>query len=364
MTGVLVASTAPPSAGSKRAVAQRRVNACLQMQGLHGARDGGRSLLESHAVRGATAQLYSKLLAELWAFAKAAGLSSGSAEQDEIILLEWADAAFLEGRPAAGGQKMYAAYCDRFPARGRLGQPLARVRRSLTAWRRLVPAFGRIAPAFPMICGIVTELVRAGQRQMALATLVTMSAYLRPGEMHALRGCDMVRPLPQFGTEFVNWSIVLGATDADEPKPTKQLIYDDAVILDHHELSFLNELLEVQVAMHPGRMRLWDFDEVQFRSAFCRAAASAGLEHLHLVPHSLRHAGPSWDAMTGRRSQREIQRRGRWAASSSVVRYERSSKVASLLQELPARTQGYLQRCDQHLSSTLRGGRPPSMSGL
>ena len=215
-----------------------------------------------------------------------------------------------------------------------------------------------------MICGIVTELVRAGQRQMALATLIATSAYLRPGEMHVLRGCDMVRPLPQFGAEFKNWSIVLGATDAAEPQPTKQRIYDDAVILDHGELSFLNELLEWQVATHPDKNRLWDFDEVQFLFAFCRAAASAGLEQLRLVPHSLRHAGPSWDAMTGRRSQREIQRRGRWAATSSVVRYERSSKVASLLQELPARTQGYLQRCVKRLSSTLRGGRLPSMSGL
>eukprot|EP00959_Pyramimonas_sp_CCMP1952_P341554 7154714-Pyramimonas_sp.AAC.1 len=50
------------------------------------------------------------------------------------------------------------------------------------------------------------------------------------------------------------------------------------------------------------------------------------LEGLGIAPYSLRHAGPSWDVIAGRRSQLEVQRRGRWASMSSLIRYEKSSK--------------------------------------
>ena len=197
--GSLVVAARPPGHKQERRQHQKQleIRPCLHGMGL--ARAGGQSILEGHAVKEATAQLYVRMLAGLAVFARRAGEPSGSAEEDEVILLEWADAAFVE---------------------------------------------------------------------------------------------------------------------------------------------------------------------IEFSTAFCQAAASAGLSRLWLVPHSLRHAGPSWGALTHRRSQREIQRRGRWASATSVVRYERSSKVTSLLQELPPRTRDYLQRCNAQLCSTLHGGRPPSMSGL
>lgn len=166
----------------------------------------------------------------------------------------------------------------------------------------------------------------------------------------------MVPPMPRFGAEYRSWSLVLGPRDRGTP--TKTGIYDDAVILDHEELAWIGPLLSGLVARHPGLEPLWDFDEHEFRTAFARAAELSGLRHLHLTPYHLRHAGPSWDALRRRRSQREIQRRGRWASALSVQRYERSSRVVAVLQDLPSPVLDYLKACEARLSSIVLGTTP------
>ena len=109
---------------------------------------------------------------------------------------------------------------------------------------------------------------------------------------------------------------------------------------------------------------VWRFSEAEFRAACARAVSALGLSHLGLVPHSLRHAGPSWDRIEHRRSLGEIQRRGRWASSASVQRYERHPRVLAALQGLPERTMAYLQACREHLSSCVKGGvEPPGLGG-
>ena len=94
-------------------------------------------------------------------------------------------------------------------------------------------------------------------------------------------------------------------------------------------------LLERQVASHMGLAPLWDFDDMEFKVAFVRAAELCGLGHLGLTPYHLRHAGQSWDALPSLRGQRESQRRGRRACQTSVVRYERATPVVGVLLHLP-----------------------------
>jgi integrase len=142
-------------------------------------------------------------------------------------------------------------------------------------------------------------------------------------------------------------------------------IYDDAVILNHPSLQWMSALLEAQVRSHPAMTQLWDFDDNEFRVAFVRAAELSGLGHLSLTPYHLRHAGPSWDALTGLRGQREIQRRGRWASQTSVVRYERASQVVGVLQRLPDATLVYLRACETHLAEIMQDlVVPPACPGM
>ena len=310
----------------------------------------------------ATLADYGRRIGMLSQYCLTAGLTMGSRALDEVAILEWADHSFAEGLSAQEGTKMLAAYTHFHPENGRFGQPLARVARALQAWGRIVPSLGRIPPAFPMVCGIVSALKSQGHADMALAALVALSGYLRPGELHDLRGRDAVAPMPQFGEGYQFGSLVLGARDVG---PTKTNIYDDAVILNHPSLQWVSGLLERQVASHPGMAPLWDFDDMEFKVAFVRAAELSGLGHLGLTPYHLRHAGPSWDALTGLRGQREIQRRGRWASQTSVVRYERASQVVGALQRLPDVTLVYLHACKMHLAEImLDQALPPVCPGM
>ena len=170
----------------------RRTRALLIDESRGQASKGLSSILEGRAVQDATRKLYTDLMSELVLFAADRGMEMGSREQDEVTLLEWADEAFLNGRPSADGMKMWAAYTHYKPARGRLGDPLARAKRAMIAWSRIAPSHGRIPPAFPMVCGIVAELARAGLVDRYLAALVATSGCLRPGELLSLRRCDMV----------------------------------------------------------------------------------------------------------------------------------------------------------------------------
>ena len=315
----------------------------------------GLSLLERRAVRLATARSYQRLYAELIQYCRVRHLPLESREDAEEAMLDWADSQFLEGRPGSDGLKMLAAYTHHHPERGRFGVPLARVRRACQSWKRLAPCHARVPPAFPMICGVVVELKRVGREDMALAALIATSAYLRPGELLGLRGLDVVAPMAQFGPAYRHWSLVLGPASRPAARPTKTGVYDDAVILDHEELQWINPLLSVQVAEHPGETLLWDFDELEFKREFVAAARRAGLQRIGLVPYSLRHAGPSWDALLRRRPLIEVQRRGRWANVVSVQRYERSSRVVSVLQNLPKKVLGYLRDCEARLSSYVLG---------
>ena len=64
-----------------------------------------------------------------------------------------------------------------------------------------------------------------------------------------------------------------------------------------------------------------------------------GLQRLHAVPHSVRHAGPSEDAFHKRVDLAAIQRRGRWGGgfTKSVVRFEKGAKLPRQLSFVPER---------------------------
>ena len=74
-----------------------------------------------------------------------------------------------------------------------------------------------------------------------------------------------------------------------------------------------------------------DFNLARYGREVNRAALRLKLGHLGVCPHVFRHSAASNDVFMQRRSLDEVQKRGRWAVHSSVVRYE---KAAILLQQL------------------------------
>ncbi|CAK0801976.1 unnamed protein product, partial [Prorocentrum cordatum] len=340
------ATRAEPRGGSRRS----RVTTSTRLAAARrSASSGGLSYLESIAVKPVQIEDYHRRIEEFYEYARRQGLNVSTLDSLETALLDWADEAYLEGRKKHDGEKLKAAVLHYYPNLKRPNtKPLARFERCLKAWGRRRPALGRLPPPYPTICGLAVALHLLGRTDMAVAVLVALSAYLRPGELRGLRVRDVVPPALGYGPEYQKWSLILGPSDSIGG-PTKTGVYDDNVTMDHENLQFLDRFFELHRQGKGSNDPLWGFTQAEFGAMIAKALKVRQLEGLGIAPYSLRRAGPSWDAITGRRSQLEVQRRGRWASMSSLIRYEKSSKVNSLLVNLDDSVQEYLRLCTAHL---------------
>lgn len=66
-----------------------------------------------------------------------------------------------------------------------------------------------------------------------------------------------------------------------------------------------------------------------FRGLLKIGSARAGLPFI-VLPHGLRHGGPSHDALHGHYTLRRIQQRGRWASWDTVRRYEKHGRLLKI----------------------------------
>eukprot|EP00959_Pyramimonas_sp_CCMP1952_P466274 9489707-Pyramimonas_sp.AAC.1 len=94
---------------------------------------------------------------------------------------------------------------------------------------------------------------------MAVAVLVALGAYLRPGELCGPRVRDVVPPALGFGPECQRWSLILGPSD-DNGDPTKTGVHDDNVTLDHDNLHFIGDFFERYRRGKQPKDPLWHHD--------------------------------------------------------------------------------------------------------
>ncbi|CAK0874858.1 unnamed protein product, partial [Prorocentrum cordatum] len=113
-----------------------------------------------------------------------------------------------------GEEKLKATVLHFYPNLKRLNtKPLARFERPLKAWRRRRPALGRLPSPYPTVCGLAVALHLVGRTGVAVAVLVALSAYLRPGELCGLCVRDVAPPAVGFGPAYQSWSLILGPSD-------------------------------------------------------------------------------------------------------------------------------------------------------
>ncbi|CAK0815094.1 unnamed protein product [Prorocentrum cordatum] len=281
--------SAPPSrklktARSRQAAARRSASS------------GGLSYLDSVAVRPVQVEDYHRRIEEFYGFVRRQGLSTCTLDSPEAALLDWAGDALLEGRKKHDGEKLKAAVLHYYPNLQRPNtKPLARFERCLKARGRRRPALGRLPPPCPTICGLAVGLHLLSHTDMAVAVLVALSAYLRPGELRGLRVRD-------YGAEHQKWSLIFGPSDG-QGDPTKTGVCDDNVTMDHENPQFLGHFFELHRRGKAPDEPLCSFAQAELGAMIAKALKVCNLEGLGIVPHSLRHAGPSWDVITGRRSQ-------------------------------------------------------------
>ena len=129
-----------------------------------------------------------------------------------------------------------------------------------------------------------------------------------------------------------------------------------SILVGHPQFPFMNELLS-QLRVGNLEAPLWDFDYNELLAAF--HVAGEQLEMPWVTPYLLRHAGPSWDALSGARPMLEIQRRGQWKAVSSMARYEKHARVGADEMSFSLLMRGHFQECAAALEGVLLGRVPP-----
>ena len=128
--------------------------------------------------------------------------------------------------------------------------------------------------------------------------------------------------------------------------------FDDGIVLDAGYASWLGPLLGLRAAKLSRELRLFPGSYLVMKGAFTAACYSVGINDCS--PYRLRHGGPSHDVAQGLRSLVDIKKRGRWAADSSVKRYEKSTLLHRIELELSAQNLAEAVRFQRVLPQKLR----------
>ena len=172
-----------------------------------------------------------------------------------------------------------------------------------------------------------------------------VDGYLREQDGEQLCGEDVVF----HGSDVV---LRLGRSDRGESVKTGR---NQGVRIDRQ---YVKDILQRRVAAlkkrHPNdwqKKKVCPITKARYRTLWERAGRAVGVNPG--PPHGARHTGASLDAATGYRTMLQIQRRGRWTADRSVLRYARTHDWVLAESQQPAHVRS---RGSQLLQG--RGSRP------
>jgi integrase len=160
-----------------------------------------------------------------------------------------------------------------------------------------------------------------------ICTLVGFDCYMRPGELLAVKTCDVVfAGDARLESSFKGAMIRLPRTKTD-------------IVL----------LLRVMVedALEEKRVALWPFTINQWRRAFYNARDTLGLSS-KFVPHSLRHGGAT-AAARAHVPINDIMIRGRWRSYGSLTRYVQQWEITLLSHRVPLSISSLCRDCESDI---------------
>ena len=286
-------------------------------------------MLEKVAVSQPVALDYQRRVKELKQYAKKQRLSLKGATNFDQACCKFVNHMFNQGFDLQDGSKTLAAIMDAFPAFSPKHM-LSRTRRALQGWGKLEPQQTRPPVPWLLIQAISMELLKKNKKASAAAILLMFTAYLRPGEALDVQRRDLVPPLP--GSKHYS----LHLHPAERAQQSKVGLSDESILLDSPVLPWIGDIF-YKIATDP--IYLLDITYDQLVGDWKRALKNLGLAENHAVLYQLRHAGPSHDRYMKLRSLPEVKQRGRWAADSSVRRYEAHARISQEFHALPKQTQ-------------------------
>ena len=189
---------------------------------------------------------------------------------------------------------------------------------------------------------------------MAVFVVLSVECYLRPSEALRLRKKDLITP-----SAFTNcWGLVVNAEEIGQQSKTFE--FDDSLMIDSEWAQFLKPILSVMKEGDP-LAPVFTFRYTRFVEEL--ALACEQLQCPRMVPYEMRHSGPSHDRMVKSRSLLEVQKRGRWKTTRSLVRYEKHTRMLQAWNRLPAAVRAHAERCQKAVGEFMLGRReaPPPL---
>ena len=249
---------------------------------------------------------------------------------------------FLEG--ASVNEARYLVFALKwFTGLGPERLPLAAV--ALKGFANLCPGGTREPATWEATVLIAAALVEMPSYQALLAgvgVLLQFDTYARPSELLSLQVSWTVPGL--------NLVTFYPATQAARSKTGQQ--GDSVVIGVRPQRRWLRKVFQALVAQAPRDGTLLQIDLASYENFFHAGATRAGLAHLRLVPHCLRHGGASVDDLN-KVPEGDIQTRGRWKARGSLLRYKKHGRYLRQVALLTAAQRHAAQAAAVRLARTL-----------
>ena len=254
-----------------------------------------------------------------------------TAEAVDDMLAETMEELFYEGMAPPERQKLKAALLFVHPVL-KAGGPrcLPKSVQALKGWRKLDPPRSRLPLCLEALALILDRLLVNGFFEEVLVTALAVHAYLRPSEAFRILARHLVPPTGSIAA----WSLTLHPYEGRHPSKTE--VFDEALLVG--EMGVLKEVaaplgqLALRRAQAGPHAKLFTTTQALSRRRFLNAAAEIGLPHVML--YQLRHSGASLDTALRFRNIQQVQQRGRWAAFSSVRRYEKGGRLAEQANQL------------------------------
>ncbi|CAK0825012.1 unnamed protein product, partial [Prorocentrum cordatum] len=247
-------------------------------------------------VTGGTLERYATAVHEFETYAKERRLPlQPLARLDDSLSLYFVDLfddgfGVWEGRNAFYGYKLL-----KLRTTGKVDLPKALA--SLKGWTKRAPGRMRLPLPDIIVDDIALDLVEHGNPLMGAAVVIQTDTYTRPSE-----------------TGGQDDSLLVG--DVARPWLT----------------SVLRLLHKPNVS---DKKKIFDFTLGDYEREVKKSACRLGYTSLGVCPHVFRHSGASNDKAHSRRTLKEVQKRGRWASSASVARYEKGALILQQLRKVP-----------------------------
>ena len=299
------------------------------------------SHLQLHAVCPATARAYADHILMFSQWAQDAGLLLTLATLD-ILLVKFFDIEYLAGTAPYVGSELLAAILHFWPSLGlSISTAFPQATRALKGWHKLVPARTRQPLPLLALFALVGRLLATQNIAAAICLLIGFSAYLRPRELTSLKVKQLVPPQRYGGAHHRHWALVLHSQEAEIRSKTGR--FDESIVLDGPLMAGIEPLLSALVADRPHADRLWPFSHAELLARYQTCIRECRLGALETSLYALRHGGASHDTLHKLRSIEQVRDRGRWASTSSLLRYQKTSRAQAELAKIPSRTRHFAE---------------------